>query len=359
MVFITQNDIINPIRYTAFNPPVTGILAFVLKKIQDDPSIVTKYLGPDSGIAKFLLNVARGKTLSILKVLFCVGFFFKYINPRLNERALNMGVYGPSTKFVWSKEIAVVTGGSGGLGTLMVKGLAAANLKKVIIMDIQAPAFDLPSNVVFYKTDLTSGDEITRIGNLIREEVGHPTIVINNAGTGIGKTIMSSTERSLKLTFNVNAVAPFLVTKEFLPNMIENNHGHFVTIASLASYITPAQMIDYCASKAAALSFSEGLSQELKHRYNAPGIRNTVVHPNWVKTPLTSAFKNMDHFYGRQLEPEDVSNAVLKQIFSGNSGQVFIPSTQYYIGIIRALPNWIQEHLRDRSSDMIVLNKDF
>lgn len=360
MVLITQSDIVDPIRVTAFNPFLTAALALLVRKIKQNPSSVVELFGKNSLLAGIVLKIAlHPKTLSTLRVLVGLGIW-GYINKYLNQRALNNGYYGPSTQFKWNKEIAVVTGGSGGIGGLIVQDLAKAGFKKVVIMDIVPPTtYQLPSNAVFYKTDLTSGDEISKVGDLIRKEVGHPTIIINNAGTGIGKTILDSTERSIKLTFNVNAVAPFLVTKEFLPNMIENNHGHVVTIASLASFITPAQMVDYCASKAAALSFAEGLSQELKHRYNAPGIRNTVVHPNWVKTPLTTVFKNLDHFYGRQLEPTQVSDAVVKQILSGNSGQVLVPSALNGASFIRGLPNWLQEGTRDNTKDMIVVNKEF
>ena len=57
--------------------------------------------------------------------------------------------------------------------------------------------------------------------------------------------------------------------------MVERNHGHVVTIASMASFYVVAGIVEYACSKAAALAFHEGLTQEVKHRYNAPGIRTT------------------------------------------------------------------------------------
>lgn len=360
MVLVTHEELAIPVKATAFNPWLTGPLFFIARRIREHPEIVNSFISPGSSVNSAIISLAQNDSLyTTLKVLFGIGFFFKFINGYLNQQALNFGDNGPSTKFVWDKEIAVVTGGSGGLGKLQVEGLAKAGLKQVIIMDIQEPTYKLPANVSFYKTDLTQGAEISRVGDLIRQDIGHPTIVVNNAGTGIGKSLLDSTERSIKLTFNVNAVAPFLVTKEFLPDMIKNNHGHIVTIASLASYISPAQMIDYSASKAAALSFSEGLSQELKHRYKARGIRNSVIHPNWIKTPLTTVFNNMDHAFGRQLEPERVANAIVKQILSGNSGQVMIPSELGVAALIRTLPNWMQERVRDDTNTMVVVNKNF
>ncbi len=65
------------------------------------------------------------------------------------------------------------------------------------------------------------------------------------------------------------------MVKEFIPAMIKKNHGHVVTIASMASYVVHARNVDYACTKASAVAFHEGLSSELKNRYNAPSVRTT------------------------------------------------------------------------------------
>jgi short-subunit dehydrogenase len=65
------------------------------------------------------------------------------------------------------------------------------------------------------------------------------------------------------------------MVREFLPAMIKKNHGHVVTIASMASFVTVAQMVDYCCTKSSALAFHEGLHSELRSRYHAPNVRTT------------------------------------------------------------------------------------
>lgn len=72
----------------------------------------------------------------------------------------------------------------------------------------------------------------------IRSRVGHPTVLINNAGVARGKSIMDSTEKDIRFTFDVNALAHYWTVHEFLPNMIVNNHGMVVTIASIAAWVT-------------------------------------------------------------------------------------------------------------------------
>lgn len=57
--------------------------------------------------------------------------------------------------------------------------------------------------------------------------------------------------------------------------MIERNHGHVVTVASMSSYVVPPQIVDYAATKASAVAFHEGLTNELRSRYKADKVRTT------------------------------------------------------------------------------------
>lgn len=356
MVLLTYSDIATPIRATAFNPVLTAPLLFILKGLQQNPSFLSSVL--PLPVQKFFLNLACGtsapKILKILLILSGINYASKY----LSQRALNNNFSRKQRDR--RDEIVVITGGSGGIGSLIIKGLAKQGYKKIVNLDINPPTdhaeFD---NVVFYKIDLMDPASISEVSTKIKEEVGNPSILLHVAGTGIGKTILNSTPESVRLTFGVNTIAPFLLTKEFLPNMIKENYGHVLVLASLASFFTPAQMTDYCASKAAALSFAEGLRQEVKHRYKAPGIRVSTVHPNWAKTPLTSVFGDMDHFYGRQLVPEQISDKVIEHVISGNGGQIFVPEDMAGSSLLRGIPSWIGELARDNSKDMIVVNKDF
>jgi NAD(P)-dependent dehydrogenase (short-subunit alcohol dehydrogenase family) len=358
MVLLTYSDIVTPIRVTAFNPVLTAPLLFILKGLQLNPSFLLSVL--PLPVHKFFLDLASGTCATkVLKVLLILSGL-NYVNKYLSQRSLNNNFSRQQRDR--RDEIVVITGGSGGIGSLIIEGLAKQGYKKIVNLDINPPAertspgFD---NVVFYKINLMDPASISEVSTKIKEEIGHPSILLHVAGTGIGKTILNSTPESIRLTFGVNTIAPFLLTKEFLPNMIKENYGHILVLASLASFFTPAQMADYCGSKAAVLSFAEGLRQEVKHRYQAPGIRVSTIHPNWVKTPLTSVFGDMDHFYGRQLLPEQVSEKVVEQVMCGNGGQIFVPEDLAGTSLLRGLPSWLGELTRDNSKDMIVVNKEF
>lgn len=107
----------------------------------------------------------------------------------------------------------------------------------------------------------------------IRKDHGDATVLINNAGVGAGGTILDKSDDQIRLTMDVNTMSHFWTVKEFLPSMIQKDHGHVVTVASMASFVGVGEITDYSCSKAAALAFHEGLTQEIRHWYGSKRIR--------------------------------------------------------------------------------------
>jgi short-subunit dehydrogenase len=85
--------------------------------------------------------------------------------------------------------------------------------------------------------------------------------------------ITEEPESNIRRTIEVNTLSHFWLVKEFLPAMIKNDHGHIVTIASMASFVSLCGMADYACSKAAALAFHESLTQEIRHSYGSKRVR--------------------------------------------------------------------------------------
>lgn len=115
------------------------------------------------------------------------------------------------------------------------------------------------------------------VGNQIRKEHGNPTILINNAGVGFRDPILDASEERIRLTMEVNTLSHYWTVKEFLPAMVQKNHGHVITVASLASFVGFGEIAPYASSKAAALAFHESLTQELRHWYKAEKVRTRSV----------------------------------------------------------------------------------
>lgn len=202
---------------------------------------------------------------------------------------------------------------------------------------------------------MTSSSSIKEVGAAIRSKHGDPTVLVNNAGVGFDGTILEESEERIRKTFEVNTMSHFWMVREFLPSMVKQNHGHVITIASMASFVAIGEMADYCGSKASAMAFHESLTQELRTWYKAPKVRTSVIHPMWVATPMTKQLTDAgSEFKQPIMTVETVSNAVVKQILGQNSGKVILPPNLSNYRLVRAFPLWLQEVARGIGSSHLM-----
>jgi all-trans-retinol dehydrogenase (NAD+) len=210
-------------------------------------------------------------------------------------------------------------------------------------------------NVHYFSCDITSPNAVKEAAGVIRGFLGSPTILINNAGIAYAHTILETSPNELRKIFDVNLISQFYTIQAFLPEMIKQKKGHIISIASMASFVTPPELVDYCTTKAGVLALHEGLNQELKHRYDAPEIKTTVVHPTYVNTKLVNPYiDSLKKSKALIIEPETVANAVVKQILSGKSGQICLPQWLGAATLARGFPWWLQEVVRDGTKGDIV-----
>jgi all-trans-retinol dehydrogenase (NAD+) len=143
------------------------------------------------------------------------------------------------------------------------------------------------------------------------------------------------------------------MAKEFVPSMAKKNHGMVVTVASFAAFIPVPNMVDYGSSKAAAHSFHEGLTAELKTTYNAPKVRTIVINQGYTKTPLFQGYNNDSPFLVPTMEVETVAEAIVKKVLSGHSGQVIVPGFGTTLTLLRAMPHWYQDRVRSKGANIM------
>lgn len=149
--------------------------------------------------------------------------------------------------------------------------------------------------------------------------------------------------------FEVNAISHYILAKEFLPDIISANHGMVVTIASQAGYAVAPNLVDYSASKAAAIAFHEGLAAELVTRYSAPRVRTVLVTQSFTKTSLIKDLTPEDTWFNPLLQPESVAEAVVQQVLAGESGNLVLPGSSGWIAKrLRGSPGWFQHLVRCR-----------
>lgn len=196
-------------------------------------------------------------------------------NGLLSRRAVR-GKKKPSS-WDWDREIVVVTGGSGGIGQELVNGFARRGVT-VVSLDVRpapdtAPAGMNKSAVHHYQVDVTSREAIRDVAARIRTDLGaDPTVLINNAGLAVGRPLLDGTEQTVRSVFDVNMLSHFWTTFEFVPSMVARDHGHVVSVASVASYVTLASNVEYSCTKAGVQAFHEGLGQDLRHRYGTRSV---------------------------------------------------------------------------------------
>ena len=259
---ITLEYLFRPVHHVLLQPLVPAIL------------LVASYRYPkdfESVLSTVIKGAVRLETVSLLlKGLLAFGAVYR-INTYLSRRVLNNWV--TDSTWDWKREIVLVTGGCSGIGKEIVQQFGERNIRTVVI-DINPPKSALPPSATFFKMDVTSTQHIKQVTARIRNDIGEPTVLINNAGVANMELILEETDEQVQRIFEVNILAHFKMIKEFLPHMIKTNHGHIVTTASLASYVTSAS-ISYTATKAAVLAFHEGLALELRARYNANKVRTT------------------------------------------------------------------------------------
>ncbi|KAF2193793.1 NAD(P)-binding protein [Zopfia rhizophila CBS 207.26] len=257
----------------------------------------------------------------------------------------------------WRNEVAVVTGGSKGIGAMVVKRLISYGIRAAVL-DVEPLSEELQSAganlVTFYECDITSRVAVHKAGEAIRSDYGSPSILINNAGIGNANSILDVSPERLSTIFNVNLISHWYTVQEFLPDMIAKKKGHIMSTASMAAFVGLAGMVDYSCTKVGLVALHEGLKQELKHRYKCPQIKTTIVYPTWTRTRLIEAIeKGIQSVRAPIMDPGDVAEAMVKQIIDGKSGQIILgPSIA---ASIRALPAWLQEFIRDYMAHVVTV----
>lgn len=189
----------------------------------------------------------------------------------------------------------LITGAAMGMGRIYARLAVAEGAAAVLLWDINQAELDKAAaelkaqggTVHAYVVDVSKLEDIQQAARRVRQDAGNPDVVFNNAGIVRGKFFWEHDNvKDTWLTMAINALAPMYITREFLPAMIEaRTEARVVNIASAAGTVSNPKMSVYCASKWAALGWSDSVRLELEKAGHAH-VRITTVCPSYISTGM-------------------------------------------------------------------------
>lgn len=191
----------------------------------------------------------------------------------------------------FENQVAIITGAASGLGLAISKKLISLGAK-VAVFDINAAdatkAFaGLESHSLIFGIDITNQKLVNDTTNEIISKWGRIDVLINCAGI-TGKTNIKSHEvdtENLKKVFEINYMASYYTAQAVLPQMLIQNYGRILHIASVAGKEGNAGMLAYSSSKAAVIGMTKVQGKE----YAETGITVNALAPAVIRTPLVDA----------------------------------------------------------------------
>ena len=236
----------------------------------------------------------------------------------------------------------LVTGAAGGMGRLLALRFAAEGAS-VVLWDVNAQGVDAVRAEVAaaggkaraYVCNLADRRAIAAVAAKTLAEAGPVDILLNNAGIVSGKTLLDASDDDIQRTFDVNALALFWTTRAFLPAMLARDRGHVVTIASAAGIVGTSRLVDYCASKHAAVGFDEALRLELRRAGSR--VKTTAVCPFYVSTGMFAGVKTRIPLLLPILEPDYVVNRIVEAV-RRDRPRLILPRFVYLTWLVRLLP---------------------
>lgn len=218
----------------------------------------------------------------------------------------------PEDSLSLSGSVAIVTGGSRGIGVAIARKLSAMDCAVVITARDESMAQQVASDFASgghraegIRCDITDIDSVTALGDHIRSKYGRVDILVNNAGiSGPSGVLHELPPTDWDAIFNTNLRGVYYVSRVIIPLMIKTGAGHIINISSLAGKNPLPRGAAYSASKWGLNGLSYSMAEELRSH----NIRVSVICPGSVNTDFGQRRSGRDA--EKMLKPEDVAHVV-------------------------------------------------
>ncbi len=234
-----------------------------------------------------------------------------------------------------SGRVALVTGGSRGIGKEIGRRLAGAGAKVALadVVDeaqIQTSADEIGGGAIAVSMNVTDPEQCSAAVSRVEEALGPIDVLVNNAGITRDGLLIRMSDADWSAVLDVNLKGVFNMTKVVVRGMMKRRAGRVVNIASVVGITGNAGQANYSASKAGVIGFTKTVAKELASR----GVLVNAVAPGFIDTDMTKALPESAREallklipLARLGGPEDVANAVLflsSDLASYITGQVVV-----------------------------------
>lgn len=215
-------------------------------------------------------------------------------------------------------QTVVISGGTSGIGLatadIFLKNgwntvLIGRDTEKGMQVERQLGETYSPTQVAFIQADISKSSEVEHAKQITLNKFKTVDAIINNAGIVIHGEVHETSEEDWDKIFDVDVKGTFLVSKAFLPTMIEQDHGSIVNISSVSGMAGDRAMVAYNAAKGAIINMTRAMAID----YGKNNIRVNVVAPSPTNTPLFHQDKQKfakNSPLNRIVEPEEVAAAI-------------------------------------------------
>ena len=206
-------------------------------------------------------------------------------------------------------KVALVTGGSRGIGLAIAKELALAGARVAVVARHQEGAVEAATQLhgtghEGFGCDVSSKSDVDGLTKTVTEHLGVVQILVNNAGIARDNIFIRMTKEQWDEVLDINLTGVFNVTKAFARKMLKTKDASILNISSVVGLTGNAGQANYSASKAGLIGLTKSLAKELASR----NVRYNAITPGFIESDMTDVL------------PESVTNDLSSKIPLGYFG---------------------------------------